>query len=92
MKLTLAVPNQPATDIIVRASAPLSAGVSSTEGYRILGLLPAPAQGACDITAMYVARFGLPLVTAKVFVKTNQVVSGYEDLGRGSNAIVPQES
>ena len=89
IKLTLAVPNQPTTDILVRASAPMSAGISSTEGYRILGLLPAPAQGACNITAMYVARFGIPLVTAKVFVQTNQVISGYEDLGRGSNAIVP---
>ena len=90
--LKLAVPNQPTTDILVRASAPMSAGISSTSDYRILGILPAPAQGACNITAMYVARFGIPLVTAKVFVKTNQVISGYEDLGRGCSAIVPVEA
>ena len=89
--LRLACPNQPTTDILVRATAPVSAGVSNTSDYRILGVLPAPAQGACNITAMYVARFGVPPVTAKVFVQTNQVISGYEDLGRGSHAIVPAE-
>ena len=89
--LRLACPNQPTTDIIVRATAPVSAGVSSTSDYRILGVLPAPAQGSCNITALYVARFGVPPVTGKVFVKTNQVISGYEDLGRGSHAIVPPE-
>ena len=89
--LKLAVPNQPTTDILVRASAPMSAGISSTSDYRILGILPAPLQGACNITALYVARFGVPPVSAKVFVQTNQVLTGYEDMGRGTHAIVPPE-
>ena len=92
VKLQVACPNTPSCDIIVRATPPMSAGRSITNDYRIIGLLPTPAQGSCDITVLYVARFGVPPVTGKVFVKTNQVVSGYEDMGRGSNAIVPAAS
>ena len=89
--LKLACPNQPTTDILVRATPPVSAGRSTSNDYRILGVLPAPLQGSCNITALYVARYGVPPVTAKVFVQTNQVITGYEDMGRGSHAIVPPE-
>ena len=89
--MKLACPNAPTTDIIVRASPPLSAGISGTSAFRIIGLLAAPLQGACNITALYVARFGVPPVGMKVFVQTNQVITGYEDMARSTHSTVPPE-
>jgi hypothetical protein len=59
---------------------------------RVVGTCPAAVAGAADITALYTARFGVPTAGAKVFVRVNQFVDGYEDIGTEFVGIVPAGS
>jgi hypothetical protein len=36
--------------------------VRACRDFRIIGICPVPAQGAADITALYVAEFGASMV------------------------------
>ncbi len=87
--LKLTCPTDPGTNTIVRASEPVSQGRETCRDCRIVGLCPAPAQGAADITALYTARYGVPPVGKKVFVQVNQFINGWEDLPLSFSAIVP---
>ena len=87
--LKLTCPTDPGENTIVRASAPLSAGREKCGNYRILGTCPAPAQGSANITSLYTARYGVPPVGMKVFVRVNQFVNGWEDAPAKFSAIVP---
>jgi hypothetical protein len=87
--LKLGCPGQPGANTTVRASAPCSQGLAYSEDYRILGILPVPAQGSCDITNLYKTRYGSPAVGTKVFVRVNQNVGGWEDVPVETSAIVP---
>jgi hypothetical protein len=87
--LKLTCPTDPGTNTIVRASAPLSAGREVCRNFRILGICPAPAAGAADITALYTARYGVPPAGMKVFVSVTQFVNGWEDIAAKFSAIVP---
>ena len=87
--LKLGCPSQPGENTTVRASAPCSQGLAYSEDYRILGLLPVLAQGSCDITNLYKARYGSPAVGTKVFVRVNQNIDGWEDVPVETSAIVP---
>jgi hypothetical protein len=89
ISLKLGCPTTPGSNSTVRASAPSSAGIANCDDYRILGILPAPAQGSCDITNMYTARYGSPVVGTKVFVRVNQNIGGWEDVPVETTAIVP---
>jgi hypothetical protein len=88
--LRLSVSKTPGAYIIVRGAAPCSQGVSFVRHFRILGRLPAPAAGASDITDMYVERFGVPRPGSRVFIHTNQQISGWEDGIKQTTAIVPR--
>jgi hypothetical protein len=90
LKLTCA--GEPGDSTIVRGSAPISQGRSKCGDFRVLGMCPAAAQGAADITSLYVARYGVPGVGDKVFVRVNQIVDGWEDQPVTFAAIVPQAS
>jgi hypothetical protein len=87
--LKLGCPSQPGDYTTVRASAPCSQGLASARDYRVLGVLPDPALGSCDITNIYRARYGSPAVGTKVFVRVNQNVNGWEDVPVETSAIVP---
>ncbi len=87
--LKLTCPTDPGQNTIVRGSAPVSQGIDKLGDFRILGPCPAPAQGSADITSLYTARFGVPPVGAKVFVRVNQIVDGWEDRPLTFAAIVP---
>lgn len=87
--IKLTCPTDPGDATIIRASAPQSAGVNSTPHTYVIGICPAPAAGACDITGLYTAKFGVPPVGTKVFIQANQYVDGYESPIRTFNAIVP---
>jgi hypothetical protein len=89
ISLKLACPNTPSNNTTVRASAPRSQGLAYCDDYRVLGVLPAPAQGACDITNLFRARYGSPAVGTKVFVRVNQNINGWEDVPVETSAIVP---
>ena len=55
----------------------------------ILGMCPTPAQGSSDITSLYVARFGIPSVGSRVFVKANLVTDGWQGIASLFSEVVP---
>ena len=89
--LTLALPRAPAHYVMVQGTAPCSAGISRPRRFTLLGVLPEPAAGMCDITGLYVAKNGAPPVGTRVFIRTRQTADGWEDLQKDTNAVVPAE-
>ena len=87
--LKLSVPSTPAEYTLVFGAAPCSAGKSSTRHFVFLGFLPGPVRGVSDITDLYVARFGVPPVGTKVFIRTQQHIDGWTDFPKQTSAIVP---
>jgi len=88
--LRLRVPEAPAKYTFVLGSPPCSAGRSVRSNYSILGLLPAPVRGWSDITALYVKKFGVPPVGSRVFIRTRQLINGWEDEFKNTDAVVPR--
>jgi len=88
--LKLSVPSEPAEHTLVLGAAPCSAGRSSARHFVFLGFLPDPTRAASDITDLYVARFGVPPVGMKVFIRTQQHIDGWDDLPKQTSAIVPK--
>jgi len=58
------------------------------EHFPFLGLLPAPVDGWSDITALHVARYGVPVVGTAVFIRTCQHIDGWTDLPKVASAFV----
>ncbi len=87
--LKLTCVGDPGENTIVRASAPQSAGRQVCNNVRIVGTCPAAVAGVADITALYTARYGVPAAGTKVFVRVNQFVDGYEDIGSEFSGVVP---
>ena len=87
--LKLTCPTSPGQGTIVRGSKPVSQGYGKFTDFRVLGTCPAPVQGSADITSLYTARYGVPAVGMKVFVRVSQMVGGWEDLPVTFAAIVP---
>jgi hypothetical protein len=88
--LKLSVPSEPAEHTLVLGAAPCSAGRSSARHFVFLGFLPEPTRAASDISDLYVARFGVPPVGTKVFIRTQQHIDGWDDLPKQTSAIVPK--
>ena len=74
---------------ILRASKPVSAGREVCNDDRVLGLVPEPAAGYSTFTALYTAKYGIPAVGAKIFVRVNQCSNGWEDIPVQFSAVVP---
>lgn len=88
--LQLSVPRAPAEFTMVLASRPCSAGRSSSNGYAIIGLLPPAVGNVSDITDLYVKKYGKPPVGSRVFICTRQIINGWQDHPKNTNAIVPR--
>jgi hypothetical protein len=87
--MKLRVPSQPGQCTLVQGAAPVSAGVRCVQHFPLLGLLPAPVNGWSDITDLYVARYGAPMVGTAVFIRTCQHTDGWTDLPKVASAFVP---
>ena len=89
--LKLIVSGTPTADIMVFASPPWKAGRTYCGDYRFIGLLSAPVEHVSDITRLYIKKFGVPPPNTRVFIRTWQVVDGWEDQGQMqlTNALVP---
>lgn len=87
--LKLSVPSAPAEHTLVLGAAPCSAGRSSARHFVFLGFRPESVRGVSDITDLYVARFGVPPVGTKVFIRTQQHIDGWDDLPKQTSAVVP---
>jgi hypothetical protein len=88
--LRLKVTEAPARYTFVLGSPPCSRGRSVRSNYSTIGLLPAPERGWSDITDPYVARFGLVPAATRVFIRTRQLINGWEDDFKDTNAVVPR--
>ena len=91
IELKLSVPEPPGGGVVVLVlgAAPCSAGRASTTPYTILGRLPTPVGGVSTITKLYAARFGMPSPGERVFIRTRQVINGWQDEPKETNALVP---
>jgi hypothetical protein len=88
--LQLSVSRAPAHYVLVLATAPCSAGITVPRRFVILGRLPDPVARVSDITELYVARYGVPPVGARIFIRTVQVANGWEDFHKETTAVVPK--
>ena len=50
--------------------------MSYVDHYTILGLLPDPEGGVCDITDLFLAKFHLLPVGQRIFIRTVQQING----------------
>jgi hypothetical protein len=62
--------------------------VTFAKHFAILGRLPAPEAGYSTITRLYVDRYGLPPAGMRVFIRTRQVLDGWEDFPLQTTAVV----
>jgi hypothetical protein len=88
--IRLWVPRAPATHTFVLGSRWCSRGIYARGNkFSTIGELPFAKRGWCDITALYVARFGVPPPGQRVFIRTRQLVNGWEDDFKETFADVP---
>jgi hypothetical protein len=88
--LRLRVPRTPAHHTLVLGSPWCSRGIwTRGNKFTIIGELPVPTQGWSDITGLYVKAFGVPPVGRRVFIRTRQLLNGWEDGFKETSADVP---
>ena len=68
VSLKLALSAQPVQYIVVFGARPQSPGVSYVDHYSILGLLPDPEDGVCDIAELFLAKFHLLPAGKRIFI------------------------
>ena len=90
--LKLTTTDAPPDGTMLWGAKPCSQGINTARGVVFLGTLGSPTDDAIDITAACTARYGVPAVGKKVFVKFNQNINGWEDTPRQFSAIVPAAS
>ncbi|MCX6913921.1 MAG: hypothetical protein NT167_12855, partial [Verrucomicrobia bacterium] len=91
VSLKLQLSAQPVQYILVLGARPQSPGVSYVDHYTILGLLPDPEGGVCDITDLYLAKFHLLPVGKRIFIRTVQQINGWRDLPQTISARIPAQ-
>jgi hypothetical protein len=77
---------------LVRACSPMKSGTRRPGSIRYLGELPEIVGGKADITALYTAKFGVPAVGQRIFVQSNQLDGGWQDLPKAYSALIPASS
>ena len=92
ISLKLTTTGAVADGTMLRVAAPVSAGRSSPASYVYAGTLDSAGEGDADITAQYVAKYGVPPIGSKVFVSVNQNSNGWEDIPHTFVGIVPDNS
>ena len=88
--IRLRVPRTPSHQVFVLGSRWCSRGIW-TRGNRftVIGPLPAAEGGWSDITDLYVKVFGVPRVGQRVFIRTRQLLNGWQDEFKETHADVP---
>ena len=87
--LKLSVPDGQAEGVMVSSWHPCNAGVMVWKKFVRIGLLPAPVGGMIDITRRYVAKYGVPPVGKKVFIRLQQMNDYVGSIVQILSAIVP---
>lgn len=89
VKLRLRISGPVAEDIMVFAQAPCSAGRKKWRHGACLVLLPASQDAECDITDLYVQRYGEPEPGKKIFIRARQQKDGWEGRDHEFSEVVP---
>jgi hypothetical protein len=84
-ELKLSVLSMPAATVVVLATHPCSAGVSFARHFTILGVLPAAEAGDSNIADLFVARYGKPVASTRIFIRTRQVRNDWADTPPGDH-------
>jgi hypothetical protein len=79
IKLKLHVLSQPIEHTLVLGARPCSPGRRCVQHFPFLGFLPAPVDGWCDITDLFVKRQGLLQAGRAIFIRTRQHINGWND-------------
>jgi len=87
-QLKLHVLSQPVEHTLVLGARPCSAGRRCVQHFPFLGFLPAPVDGWCDITDLFVKRYGIPAAGRAVFIRTRQHINGWNDPPKQVRAVV----
>jgi hypothetical protein len=87
--LKLHVLSQPAEHTLVLGARPCSPGRRCVQHFPFLGFLPAPVDGWCEITDLFVNRYGVPAPGRAIFIRTRQHINGWNDPPKQVRAIVP---
>ena len=87
-KLKLHVLSQPVEHTVLLGASPRSAGVRCVQHFPFLGFLPAPVDGWCDLTDLFVGKYGFPKVGRAVFIRTRQHINGWNDLPKQVSTII----
>ncbi len=90
--LKLRVPAGPTEGVMVSSWHPVSPGVTVWQKFVRIGLLPAPVGGMSDITRLYVAKYGVPAVGTKVFIRIQQMNDYVGNFVQIVSAVVPAAS
>lgn len=90
--LKLTAPSAPQDGTMCRVSKPVSQGIMRAPRLALVGILPSPVGGSCDITSLYTAKYGNPPAGRRVFVSVNNNIDGWEDLPLVFSAVVPASS
>ena len=87
--IKLRVTGLPAQYMLVQGAKPVRTGVRCVQHYPFLGLLPPPVNGWSDITALYVARHGVPKAGTAIWIRTCQHIDGWVGASGVVRARVP---
>lgn len=79
VSLELQVSGQPVQYVLVFGARPQSPGTSYVCDYALLGVLPDPDGGLCDITDLFVAKYGPPPPGKRIYIQTVQQIDGWQD-------------
>lgn len=90
IELKLRVRSVPSALMLVLGTHPRSVGVTFAKHFAILGVLPPAEAGYSNITKLFVDRYGKPPGGTRVFIRTRQLLNGWEDEPKQIAAIVPK--
>ena len=76
IKLKLHVLSQPVEHTLLLAASPRSPGVRCVQHFPFLDFLPAPVNGWCDLTELFVRRYGVPALGRPIFIRTREHING----------------
>lgn len=77
---------------LVWGCSPQNSGTRRPGSWRYLGELPEVVSGKSDITTLYSGKFGMPAVGQRVFIKSVQMASGWQDNPVFYHGLIPASS
>jgi hypothetical protein len=90
--LKLMVTHGSVEGVMISSWHPCSAGRSVWSKFVRIGLVPPARRGVRDFTELYVAKFGVPPVGTKIFIRLRQMSDYRGNMGQTLSYVVPPPS